>query len=252
MIIALVLGRFTFSVVCDECGVQYVRHLDKRKRNRILHFCSQKCASKNISLKQQRVVTTRLKYGVDYVTQSQVVKDKAKVTNLKNRGVAYPMQSLDVREKSKVTCMLKYGADHPIKCPEIKGKIDYKAAWRKQHETKKKNGSYKRSKAEDLCFKSLEAKYGLVERQCEIDGRLIDFFVPSINTFIQFDGVYWHGLNRSIEKIKASLAPRDASIYKKWLDDQIQNETFKTLNLKLVRITDEEFKRIGLQCLNDI
>ena len=72
----------------------------------------------------------------------------------------------------------------------------------------------------------------------------IDFFISFIGTFIQLDGVYWHGLDRPILKIKESKSARDQQIYKKWLTDREQDRWFQENKLNLVRITDLEAKEI--------
>lgn len=80
----------------------------------------------------------------------------------------------------------------------------------------------------------------------------IDLYVPQIDTYVQFDGVYWHGLDRPIELIKESSRQRDKVIYKKWLIDRAQDEWFAKMSKRLVRITDVEFKKDVNACLRRI
>jgi hypothetical protein len=77
----------------------------------------------------------------------------------------------------------------------------------------------------------------------------IDFYVMSINVYVQFDGVYWHGLDRSIEVIKASTQPRDMSIYKKWVKDRELDAYAIKNGMTLIRVTDIEFKADPQACL---
>ena len=77
-------------------------------------------------------------------------------------------------------------------------------------------------------------------RQITINGWSIDFYIISIDTYVQFDGTYWHGLNRSIEEIKEFKHPRDKDIFDTMQRDVLQNEWFKTHNLNLVRVIDNK------------
>jgi hypothetical protein len=84
---------------------------------------------------------------------------------------------------------------------------------------------------------------------------IVDFYVSSIDTYIQFDGVYWHGLDRPIEQIKESGTfghIRDASIYRKWCVDRQQDKWFLETGKKLVRITDQELKSDSQQALKKV
>lgn len=80
----------------------------------------------------------------------------------------------------------------------------------------------------------------------------VDMYVPDIDTYIQFDGVYWHGLDRPVEEIKNSNTKRNIAIYKKWTIDREQDEWFLKVSKRLVRITDIEFKKDEDACLQRI
>ena len=80
-----------------------------------------------------------------------------------------------------------------------------------------------------------------IEHLVMINNREIDFYIKSIDTYIQFDGIYWHGLDRNINEIKNSDKKRDEGRYKTYMKDREQDGWFKLSDLKLVRITDSEF-----------
>lgn len=80
----------------------------------------------------------------------------------------------------------------------------------------------------------------------------IDFYIPEINTYVQFDGVYWHGLDRPIELICELQTSRNKAIYNNWVKDRLQDEWFLKTNKRLIRITDLEFKSSPDMCLNKI
>jgi hypothetical protein len=115
----------------------------------------------------------------------------------------------------------------------------------KRHETKKKNGTYLKSKIEDELYVLLKNIYSTVERQLIINGWNIDFYINNIDVYLQFDGVYWHGLDRKIEEIKLFKNKQDKVIYSTYCRDKLQNAYFKTNNLKLIRLTDKQFSSMN-------
>lgn len=129
----------------------------------------------------------------------------------------------------------------------------------KQLTTVMKNGSMS-SKGEDELFTLIEARYPNVKRFVWMHPSQtgsanlwnIDFFIPEIETYVQFDGEYWHGLDRPIEEIKESTTKRNKSIYRKWLLDQEQDCWFAKSRKRLIRITDVEFQKDRISCLRRI
>jgi hypothetical protein len=71
----------------------------------------------------------------------------------------------------------------------------------------------------------------------------IDFYVKSIDTYIQFDGEYWHGLDRPLEEIQKFKTSRDRRIFEGWNRDREQDKWFREQGLKLNRITNKQFFR---------
>jgi hypothetical protein len=67
-------------------------------------------------------------------------------------------------------------------------------------------------------------------------------YVTDIDTYVQFDGVYWHGFDRLIEDIVEYKSPRDVIIHRKWNTDRAQDAWFKDAGMHLIRVTDTEFK----------
>jgi hypothetical protein len=107
----------------------------------------------------------------------------------------------------------------------------------------KLSGTYRKSKSEDQCYDLLCECFGAddVERQVRINDRwAIDFYIKSIDTYVyvQFDGVYWHGLDRPIELIAEHRTKRDVQIHKKWATDREQDAWFSERGMKLIRISD--------------
>lgn len=167
------------------------------------------------------VVTQIERYG-DIFTRTQAYKDAFKATSLKHWGVQHPMQSSDV-----------------------KSKIDFRASWHKQHETKKRNGTYAVSKIERRFGDLLVSMFGDHDVECQVivNNWSIDFYVKSIDTYVQFDGVYWHGLDRPINVIQNSSTLRDKRIFESYANDRLQENWFTEHHMRLIRVTDREFKQ---------
>ena len=92
---------------CDICGKQTEitlnRYYNNTKNLTTYYACSRKCSE------QKNKGTILEKYGVENISNSQIIKDKKVETCLSNFGVEYPQQSIDIFEKGKNTKFEKYG-----------------------------------------------------------------------------------------------------------------------------------------------
>lgn len=109
---------------------------------------------------------------------------------------------------------------------------------KKTHET---------SKAEEDLYIILCENFGLknVCRDELLNGQRVDFFIKTLDIYIQLDGEYWHGLNRKLEIIKKSKTQHDKKIYDQICRDKKLNQFCKKNKIKLVRITDKEFEKMS-------
>jgi len=82
----------------------------------------------------------------------------------------------------------------------------------------------------------LRSMYKTVEHTVYVNGWSIDVYVPYVSVYFQFDGVYWHGLDRPVSEIT------NKKILKKVERDRRQVEWFSENSLNLVRITDVEWE----------
>ena len=173
--------------------------------------CSEKCSSldKNVQLKTK--TTNKLKYGVDWHTQSENFKDKARNTWLEKYGVENACQSEIVKEhinkikeekygsktynnieKAKKTCLEKYGVDSWFKTKE-----NHSEELEKQRiETMKRNHSFgnKISKQEKEIYNLLINIFPQTKTQYRSKEYpfVCDFYIPEINTYIEYQGSQFH------------------------------------------------------------
>ena len=128
--------------------------------------------------------------------------------------------------------------------PSILAKFDYKTSNIRRHQTKKRNGSYGKSKEEDHLREILVSIFGQddVEPHAPLNGWDIDFYVRSLNTYIQYDGQYYHGLDRPLEAIRQHKTITDKMIHRTFIRDSYQDHWCVQNNVKLVRISGYELK----------
>lgn len=72
-------------------------------------YCSSKCAGQSADTKNKRKHTNINKYGNEYATKSDIVRDKIIQTNIEKYGVTSTAKTQAVKEKAKQTKLEKYG-----------------------------------------------------------------------------------------------------------------------------------------------
>ncbi len=150
---------------------------------------------------------------------------------------------------------MRYGTEHPRQSEAVKAKVDFRAVWKKAHETKKRNGTYARSRQEDFLHAVLVELLGHddVVRAVPVEHGSgvwhIDLKILSLDTYVQLDGVYWHGLDRTVEQLRESTSSRDAAILQAYERDRVQDAWFAAHGMRLVRVTDRELRLYPVACL---
>jgi len=114
------------------------------------------------------------------------------------------------------------------------------------HETKKRNGTYGKSKEEDAFYNFLLNKFDgySILRQEPVKNWSIDFYISELDIYVQYNGSYFHGLDRPIEQIKQSCKQRDENIYKTYIRDVERFNYFEENNIKLVVVSDIDVKNL--------
>lgn len=107
---------------CDVCGVEFEltpKHAKKCK----IHVHSKECDAK--SRLKDGVMYNHLKsvikekYGVDWSSQIDAVKQKVKETNVEKYGVEVSSKNELVKQKARETCIKRYGGNSPMSSKEI-------------------------------------------------------------------------------------------------------------------------------------
>jgi len=249
------------KVKCDICGneseVTINRYYINTKKSSTYYACSRKCAE------QKNKDSNLEKYGVENVSNSQIIIDKKIKTCLNNFGVEYPQQSEVVFKKGRKTKFDKYGDENYSNCERMTitkrkkliekySAIDYDGNFltfkcEKDHLYQITFGLYfNRIKVKtNLCticnpYKSNESPneiklYEYIKNICSDDiilkdrnilsGKELDIYIPSKKIAIEYNGLYWHN-----------------ELYKYDNYHFDKTELCEKNNIKLIHIYEDEWK----------
>ncbi len=255
-----IFGKFQ----CDTCQIEFEKKTNHVILKRPTHYCSMTCFRlgnrKHGATDLARKKTCLERYGVEHpmIDPTSDYRRKRDKTMLKRYGHTIPTKSDVVKTKTQRTCQERYGVPFPMMNESIKARMveslkqnDLQAIAIKRIDTMKRNNSFKKSRAEDKMYALLVEQFGNddVERNKRPEGTAwpIDFYVKSIDTWIQVDGVYWHGLDGQLEKHRerSRLDKRSRIIVYKWETDRRQEFWFAERGMKLARFTDKETLRMS-------
>lgn len=239
----------TLYFQCDECQKEFVAayHLRFRFKELKHHFCSRVCSNKAACsgvIKEEREKTTLERYGNKAFVATDKFKEVFTKNCLEKYGVKSHLEVPEILEKIKQTCKEKYGRETFAGSEQHKQSLDYqdivKKAWKTKLSNKTtKNISSKQEERVNLILINFFNSKNII-RGKRLIKQFIDFYIKSMNLFIQIDGVYWHGLNRSFEEIGKQKTRQDVKILKQIERDKKLNLYCEQNQLKLLRITDEE------------
>lgn len=147
---------------------------------------------------EEQMVKTRYKKnnGI-WITPEQF--ESRRLSSLDKYGCEDPNQSDIVKQHKKQAFIDHYGVDHYWKTDESKHHmIDINEQRKeKEFETKKRNHSFKSSKAEQLCLKPLQDKFGanniVQQYKSEVYPFRCDFYIKSMDLYIELNAYWMHG-----------------------------------------------------------
>ena len=267
----------TLKVVQEKYGVDNVFQLEsvkeKSKQTAFEHYGTTNIAqAKEVREKFKQTCLER--YGVENVGGTLESYEKAKATCLERYGVENVNVLPEFRQKIKQTCLERYGAENVSVLPEFQQKMkqtclerygveyytqsddhkqrieDIKAKCR---QTKLKNKTYTSSKAESCVYNILRKKYSKIICQYYDKDKYpfnCDFYIPEIDTYIEYQGYYTHGTHpydendiddiyevNNLIKLNNNHKTPDHNLYfnklKNWCyTDILKRNTAKANNLK--------------------
>lgn len=196
-----------------------------------------------------RTVATNLeRYGVENVFSSGGIgREKAKKT-CKDK---YDDENYNNREKAAQTSLERYGETSYTKTEMFRQQLKdcNEERMEKQYNTKKARNSFSYSKEELIAYELLVENFDVVKRQykCKRYPFKCDFYIPSIDTFIEYNGIWTHGNHpydsqnaEDIKRLEEMRAKAENSEYYRsaintWtIADPLKRNTAKTNNLKYI------------------
>lgn len=180
-------------------------------RNKRNYTNSLKSDEEKDLIKQKSKETKKSHYG----EHLEKIVEKFKETCMKKYGVSNPLKFEPIREKSKETCLKRYGYENitqTIEFKEIMKKRNLEIQ-EKRYKTRKQHNTFHTSKSEEEIYQLLFEKFPDVKRQYR-DERYpfaCDFYIPSKDLFIEYQGTWTHGGHPFDEN-----NPEDLKIVAEW------------------------------------
>lgn len=236
----------------DVNSTSQIKEIKERQRQTYL---SRSDEEKQAS-REKKIQTCVERYGVTSVMHLQKVKDRKDQTCLELYGDKCATRSPAIKEKTMQTVLKRYGVAYPMMNPDVKKRMihslkqnDLQEVAQRRLNTMKLRGSFQKSRAEEKFYSLLLTKFTSddIERNSRpLDKPWpIDFYIKSLDLWIQIDGVYWHGLDRPLQEHRDSTNDRSKIILYKNEVDQRQMAWFHENNMSLLRITDQRVKELS-------
>jgi len=220
-------------IQCDRCAMWSSKKFDRSSLRGKLSFCSAHCRSE---------ITKTLPWSD---VRRAKASARAKITNAKRwlNADAHRKQSEAVK-KTHLDPVLKTRRAASIRAAKgtsesrARQSITAKLNVARVQLTNRVSGNCRESKGEREMVSALRLEFGeddvVHHPPNHVRGASIDAYVRSIDCYIQFDGVYYHGLDRPYDQ----LSPM---IRRKYDRDRSVERLFFELGLRLVRITDKRW-----------
>ena len=102
--------------------------------------------------------------------------------------------------------MSHYGVENTFKIPAVREKSHSPAAQEARHRSFLLRGRYQAqaSKGENDFFLRLNALFPGTERHVRVNHWNLDFYIPQIELYVNYNGTYWHGRDLSEEQLITS------------------------------------------------
>lgn len=215
------------------------KELNKRTKNTCLErYNGIGLASQELTKKYNEIML--LKYGHTNPSQVKEIQEKTKQTNIRKYGAENVYASDLIIGKIKETNLERYGETSWTKSKEgrefLKNFTNSQEYKSKQYETKKKNNSFNTSKIEKELEISLREMFPDLETQykSELYPFNCDFYVPSLDLYIEYNGSWTHGwcfYDENNEENRNTLEKwKEASEHSKFYQNAIETWTIRDLN----------------------
>ena len=212
------------STMVDRYGSLSYNNSDKRKQTTLDRYGVENVAQSaelNKNKLEKTKQTNLRKYGFEYASQNPEVKEKGRQTFTNNHPgynsasqlpgvgdkISAAVSSDDVKKKKEDTFQSRYGVKYGLQNKSIMQKklettlkrygTPYYPNKEKEYQTKKKNNSFNISNPENNIYIDLCKQYGednvIRQYREERYPYVCDFYIPSEDLFIEYNGNWTHG-----------------------------------------------------------
>jgi len=183
----------------EKYGVNNVfqaEEIKKKSRETNLREHGAENPQQNKEIHAQTISTNIKRYGVDNLFKRV---DMVQQGMIKKYGVPCPLQHPKIKEKQRQTNTTRYGFPTPAQNPDIKKKLveisQSDVTKEKKYRTFKKNKSFSASSEEIKFYEYLKSLDSRTKHHKlhPTTKHVIDFYLPTYDLWVQYDGIYWHG-----------------------------------------------------------
>lgn len=139
---------------------------------------------------KEKIKNTNLKrYGNTCAFANKDVQNKCSLNSLISHGTLWPSQDEFVKEKMRKTVREKYGVDYTLQLKHVR------EARSKINPHGRASNGFNPSKSEHIIYNLLNEIFSYVEwgRKDNKYPYWCDFYIPEIDTYIEFQGYWTHG-----------------------------------------------------------
>lgn len=207
-------------------------------KNRVKTTCLEKYGfvspSSNEDVKKKSRETCLKRYGKEYVTQTEQFKNQTKTSVLSRYGVEYITQYEHMKQKSKQTCLRHYGTQYYLQTEECVSK--------RKESVRNKKGYYG-SKKENALLNQLMKYFTDIKREYKSEKYPYhcDFYIPSIDLYIEYNGMWTHNNHPYDEN-----SEYDKEILNLWIEKSKTSKYYKRA-IDIWTIEDVNKRKIALE-----
>lgn len=207
------------SSKCSNSNPKKIKKSDETKLKRY--------GDKNYNNPEKNKITNLERYGVTSYTKTKECKEKVKKSNLERFGYEYAMQSPELKSKFENVMIEKYGTAYYAISEDYHKKWCKDEEWikrgrEKAYNTMKNNNTFMGcySKSEKIIFEWLKEKFEVVQSNIKKEKYpfICDYYIPSLDLFIEYNG-HWTHNNHSFDEKNEN----DLIILKKWQEKALKS-----------------------------
>lgn len=207
-----ICGKYTITIHHDTCGnkecsnkLRYQKQCETNikkygvknqfSRKEIIDYMS----TPEMQIKREKGFEKRYGENIKNASNIKEVVEKRKQTFTEKygEGITNPSQVKEFREKAIQSTLDRFGTKTVLTLPENREKRKTKESIQREYETKRKNGSYLgwTSKSEQKIYKLLLEQFpDTINHYSSKEYPFnCDFFIPSLNLYIEYQGFWTHG-----------------------------------------------------------